>query len=582
MKTREGRLKMRTRGLGVGLAAAIAGFVLPAGAALANGGPIMPLSQVQPGMNCTAETVVQGTTISTFNVHVIDVVLAPGEGPRILISASGPAVDSTGIAEGFSGSPVYCQDSMGTMRNAGAISEGVGDYGNHLALVTPIEQMLGEPVNPPAGAPRLAARTRELVGPLTVGGLSPVMLRVLQQAGQRVGREVVGAPSDPLGSFPVQPLVPGASVAVSYSSGAVEMGAIGTVTYRDGQTVYAFGHPFDDAGRRSLLLQDGYVYDVINDPNADFGGSYKLAVPGHTEGTLTSDTPNAVIGAVGAPPGLIRVDVTARDGDTGHVIEEDSQVADETDVGFPLGSSLLDLVAPAAVGQAAIDVYDGTPANESGHMCFQLAIRELRRPLQFCNRYVGTAPTGILAVSPPEVANGAATDVSTALALLDSEQFAQLHVTRVQATIDAVRGLQQATIVAAHAPMRVRAGQRVTVRLVLRRYRGALQSLSLRLRIPRHTHGLLLASIDGPGAQSGVPGGSHLLIGSLSVALGGGPPPPGPSINSIAALRNAFASIPTYDGLRVAFGRHKPQRAYRDPGLLITGRAHLLFIVRKR
>jgi hypothetical protein len=104
----------------------------------------MRLSQVQPSMDCTGETVIQGTTISSFDVHVIDIVRQAGQGPRILVSVSGPTVDSTGIAEGFSGSPVYCADAFGIVRNIGAISEGIGQYGNNVALVTPIEQMLGE------------------------------------------------------------------------------------------------------------------------------------------------------------------------------------------------------------------------------------------------------------------------------------------------------------------------------------------------------------------------------------------------------------------------------------------------------
>ena len=54
------------------------------------------------------------------------------------------------------------------------------------------------------------------------------------------------------------------------------MGGIGTVTYRDGSNVYAFGHELDGAGRRSLLLQDAYVYSVIGNPNSL---SYKLAAP---------------------------------------------------------------------------------------------------------------------------------------------------------------------------------------------------------------------------------------------------------------------------------------------------------------
>ena len=162
----------------------------------------MPLSQVQPGMSCTGETVVQGTTISSFNVDVIDVVQAPGEGPRILVQVSGPGVDTTGVAEGFSGSPVYCPDAFGTLENAGAISEGIGQYGNNVVLVTPIEQMLGEPVQPPSAAPRLAVRPRPLLGPLTVGGLSPAVFGLLQRAGARAGRLVLAGAGGSAGGVP--------------------------------------------------------------------------------------------------------------------------------------------------------------------------------------------------------------------------------------------------------------------------------------------------------------------------------------------------------------------------------------------
>ncbi len=82
-------------------------------------------------------------------------------------------------------------------------------------------------------------------------------------------------------------------MSASYSSGDVPMGAVGTVTYVDGPTVYAFGHELDGAGRRSLLLQDAYVDYVVNNPDPTTAPSYKLAFPGHTEGTLSSDTPNA-------------------------------------------------------------------------------------------------------------------------------------------------------------------------------------------------------------------------------------------------------------------------------------------------
>ena len=69
------------------------------------------------------------------------------------------AVAASGIAQGFSGSPVYCPDRTGAIGNAGAISEGIGEYGNKGVLAPPIEAILGAPpaVPPPAGP---AGRTR--------------------------------------------------------------------------------------------------------------------------------------------------------------------------------------------------------------------------------------------------------------------------------------------------------------------------------------------------------------------------------------------------------------------------------------
>ena len=149
--------------------------------------PIMPLSEVRHGMKCTGLSVLKGTTISSFDVEILDVI-APEtglSGPRILIRVSGPAVDETGIGPGFSGSPVMCDG-----RNAGAISEGLGEYGNHVALATPIEGMLHDRPSAPAAArrdPALLRAARPLQTPLTVSGLT----RARERAGA-AGREARG------------------------------------------------------------------------------------------------------------------------------------------------------------------------------------------------------------------------------------------------------------------------------------------------------------------------------------------------------------------------------------------------------
>ena len=173
-------------------ALATAGPAAPAGAA---GDPVMPLNEVQRGLECTAYSVVQGTAIDSFQAKVIEVVDDPGGGgARILVEVSGPAIDRTGVGPGFSGSPIYCGG-----RVIGAISETIGEYGGKTVLATPIEQILGESPDPPAEAakplPRaLAASRRTIAAPLSVSGLSPALGRALAAAARKQGRIVLAAP----------------------------------------------------------------------------------------------------------------------------------------------------------------------------------------------------------------------------------------------------------------------------------------------------------------------------------------------------------------------------------------------------
>src|SRR4051794_40255595 len=367
--------------------------------AAAAGDPIMPLAEVHAGMDCTGYSVIRGTDISSFGVRVEDVIDgdASGEGPRILISVSGPAVDATGIGPGFSGSPIYCDG-----RSIGAISESIGEFGGDVALATPIESILGTPVEGPTAktdAPAvrhrraLLARARPLATPLTVSGVDATLGRALEAAGRKAGRPVLATPAGPLGTFPRQTLRPGSSVGVSYSSGAIQAGAIGTVAYTDGDRLWAFGHEFTDSGRRALFLQDAYVYRVIDNPLGlgDFGSTYKLASLGHTLGELTNDTGSAVAGRTGASPPTIPVRVTGHDRDTGKHVFYGMQVADESGIDLPEGASPASFIASLAVPQAASALLDA-PGRISGEMCLQITIEGVKRPVHFCNRYVSSLP----------------------------------------------------------------------------------------------------------------------------------------------------------------------------------------------
>ena len=562
--------------------------------------PIMPLSQVHRGMSCTAYTVLQGTEVSPFHVDVLDVVANGTAAPQILVRASGPGVDETGIGLGFSGSPIYCPDGQGVQRNIGAIAEGVGDYGNKLSLVTPIESILGEPVSPPVGtrsAPRLLRSARPLRAPLLVTGLSPGVSRALDAASRRARRVVVPASPAPSFGFPAQTLRPGSSFAVGLSSGAVGISAVGTVAYTDGATVWGFGHSLDGAGRRSLLLQDAYVYTVVNNPvNADELTSYKLAAPGHDIGTLTNDAPAGVVGLAGIRPATIPLQVSARDGDTGQVQASTTQIADETEADQPTGGSSVGVVGPLAVASAAENLLRGMPANQTGSMCLRIRLRESKRPLGFCNTYVesgnGPGPTGT-AIGAVEA--GMASDFTEAARLLDAFEVRTLHVTGLSVRMELQRGLRQAVILSARAPSSVRAGSRLRVRLRVKRRRGPRLTIVVRVPVPSDLKpGRRTLTLTGfPSEEEEESSSSQTAMPEVVSSMSGAKPP-GDSASerpeSLEDLAQAIAGIQRADGVLASFGRSSKRRrraagsgrlVYRNPRLRITGSTQIDVVVRK-
>ncbi len=544
--------------------------------------PITPLSDVHRGLRCTARTVVQGTDIASFDVEVLDVVAdEDGTGARILVRVSGPAVAASGIAEGFSGSPVYCPDANGAIGNAGAISATIGQYGEDVGLVTPIEQMLDLPAKPPSGvrrAPQLLRAARALAAPLVLSGLSPQLGRLLERTAAAHGRTLVAAPAGPLGTFPVQQLVPGASLAASFSSGAVAASAIGTVTFRDGDVVWGFGHPFESAGRRALLLQDAYVYTVVANPlDTSDGVSYKFASPGHTVGTLSNDALTAVVGTVGAAPRTVPLTVRVHDADTGASVSQQTQLVDEVDLGDPDGQGALSGIASVAVAQAITSAFDGAPAQETGRLCLTARLRELKRPLRFCNRYVAQAPLQEDLPIPLALTMGG--DVTSALDPIASARFRALHLTRLDASATVERGLRLATIRAAKvSPRVVHPGQRVRVALRVRLLRGPLRTVRFALRVPDDVRpGLRILRLAGtPVDDASAPSDDALsILLQLFGGLGGSG-----GAQTMREVVHDFEHTARWDGVHAGLGG-RAWRAYRNPQVRIDGRAAVPVVVAK-
>lgn len=520
--------------------------------------PIMPLSEVRSGMACTGLSVVRGTEIASFNVEVLDTIApeAPLTGARILIRASGPAVDATGIGPGFSGSPIYCDG-----RTIGAISESIGDYGNDVVLATPIEDILS--ANPlgraaPRGArraPRIARLARPLAGPLTASGLGPKTRALLARVAKRAGQTLLAAPPGPIGGFAQQPLVPGAAVAASLASGDLTLGAVGTVAYRDGDRIWAFGHPLDGLGPRSLFLQDAYVFGVIGNPvdAPDIGAqTYKLTTSGgHTQGTIRNDTDTAIAGTVGAEPASVGLRVVARADDK--LATLNAKLADERSLGLGAG---LSLIAPLGASSALESLLRSSEPVRLG-MCVKFRIAG-RKPLGFCNRYFAT--------------EAALEDLGTASALVESFDLPILPLRQAEVRLRAAHGIDQEVIVGASVPDAVRPGDTTTLRVrVRRRGNGAERTLRLRLAVPRSVSpGTQPLVVRGTGEAPSTALDDQLLDG-FELILGEGEGPPA-APRSYAALATQIDALKRTLGIEARFRGEAAKIVEPSDSVLFEGR----------
>jgi hypothetical protein len=519
--------------------------------------PIMPLSDVRAGMVCTALSVVHGTEISSFNAEVLDVIAEDPAygGARLLVRVSGPAVDATGVGPGFSGSPIVCDG-----RYAGAISEGIGDYGNKVVLATPIEAILGARPSASAAArkaPGLLRAARPLDGPLTFSGLSARTRDLLLKAAARVHRNVLAAPPGPVGSYPPQALVPGAAVAASLSSGDISVGAVGTVAYRDGDQVFAFGHSLDGLGRRSLFMQDAYVFGVIANPIGvpDLGAmTYKLTSSGgHVLGAVTNDTFSAIAGNVGAGPASIPLRVTARLRGSAQRATLDSSLADERQLDLGAG---LSLVAPLAAS-TAIDRLLGSIEPVSLTACMRFRVRELHKPIGFCNPYFDS-------FTP-------LSDIAEAGTMVDAFDLAPLNIRGSAVSMEVTRGVVDEVVVGASAPRHARAGTTIAVRVALRRRGGGGRSLTVKVPIPAGVR---------PGARSlvvegnGFAGEDDDILVELGAGLtGGGAHSAAAEPRTPKQLARAVAALHRPLGIAAHFRHREPRVVLRSGDVRFDGRA---------
>lgn len=263
--------------------------------------PIMPIKDLQPGMQGVGKTVIQGDTIEEFNVEILGVSGTETSGYSIFVRLYGPLIEKTGgVAQGMSGSPVYVDGRL-----VGAVAFGKTFNDPHYCFLTPIGNML-QLIDEPAVKPHnwLPKGTS-----LMAGGFTPFGLEYLQERLTPLGLDAMGAGSaGGVGSS--KALEPGSAVGAAIMQGDLTLGALGTVTWTDAQgKILAFGHPFMQRGNSNFFMNKAWVLGCI--PNMQ--SSYKVGNIGEAVGTFTQDRASGIGGAVGKLPETIPVHVTCSD-----------------------------------------------------------------------------------------------------------------------------------------------------------------------------------------------------------------------------------------------------------------------------
>jgi SpoIVB peptidase S55 len=469
-------------------------FLLAASAAAAApaGIPTLGVDQLRPGQKAVVKTVFVGDRVEDFDAEIVGVLKGGrAEGDMILARATSERVIKSGVAQGMSGSPVYVDGRL-----IGALSSGWSFSREPLFGVTPIGEMLAVldlPARPdgpgsagpagvetaggavrfgefrwedpppaasePAQTPGLASAPAPLALPMICAGLHPAALVEARRLFGPLGLAVTPGGRAPDGGPPADSLRPGGAVAVDILTGDLQLSAIGTLTWRDGDRVLIFGHPLFQSGDVRLPLATAEIATIV----ASDLTSFKLGVRGRAVGTLTQDRRAAMSGRIGGTPRLLPVSVDI--GGAGHA-HQSFHFASIEDRGL----------APQLVGIAALNSFlesGGAAGNQTLRWTMRL-VRHGAPTLTLHDVVAGDSPPGDLLSA-----------LSSPLRFLFNNPFDTLRLDSVTVAIDAAPAREQWTLRSARLlDAAVRPGGSVRIECEIERWHGARSRVAMSVTAP--------------------------------------------------------------------------------------------------
>ncbi len=437
---------------------------------------LMAVEELRPGMKGIGKTVFSGTKIEEFDVEILSVLTnqSPDSNAIMARVTGGPLpLEKSGVLAGMSGSPIYIDGKL-----IGALAFIPSTFPNDpIVGITPIHEMLRD-------AERLDAPTANFRAPQTTGFTpisTPLVVSGMDARGMAFFEQQVaawnmkpvqgGSVAKTLINDADMDLQPGSAVGVSLVRGDMDISGIGTVTYRDGDNIIAFGHPMFWAGAVNFPMTAAYVH--VNVSNLMF--SFKMASALDPVGAITQDRKTGIAGKMGQVAPMIPFEVTLNTLDSG---AEPHRYSFEV-MDYKLLTSMLMKIATLN----ALLASDNEQEGEFSIVAKTTIERANAAPLSIENRFAGKE-------SPIPAVLGAFAPLD---ALIENK-FEPISLSKVSVEMTVRHAPQTADIVGIGLTEDIfRPGEQIETSLALQPYNGDAVTLSDTLTIPQETpHGNLI------------------------------------------------------------------------------------------
>ncbi len=432
---------------------------------------IMPVDKIQPGMLGIGKTVVSGTKIEDFDVEVLSVMKDKGPtGDLILVRVSGDVIDRTGgIVQGMSGSPVYIDGKL-----VGAVAFGWPFTDHKVGMVTPIADMLklwdikdsaktaavDETQAQAASSPDMEQEAT----PLMVSGFSQQSLAMLKEklTPFHLVPYAVGETSQDVQSGPLEP---GSPIGVQLISGDVNMSALGTVTYVEGNKVLAFGHPFLKKGNANYLMTNAYIFTTVQ----GMENGFKVGTTGQIIGTINQDRGSGIAGETGRYPSIIPLRITVTDNNLGRTQDLAAHVVQD--------EQLSPVLTATTIANAMEKTMDRTGAG-TARISFEISARNM--PGEVLKREN-------MFYSPANIGEGVIGEFLEAMAMLAGNQYNPVDIMDVKVNVSVDEERHTASISEARASAStVKPGDKIDISVQLKPYRGETITRVVNYTIPKN------------------------------------------------------------------------------------------------